>query len=307
MWLVLSVIGYTLLALAAIIDKYLLSSAKVQPVLYTFYSTIFVLPLLFLVPFGVKFLNTPFDWLITVVSGISFSLALWTMFLGFEKSEVSHIGPLVGAVTPLFVLLFSRIFLFELLTIKQFFGVGFLIIGSLLVSFEKNKKKSGWHIGVIWGVLAGIFFAASHVSAKYVYNIHGFYSGFIWTRSAIGLVGLMLLFHPVVRSIFFKNTFLDKIKNKVLVKKTNKNNIVLVIVNKVLGSLGVVIIQYAIAIGSVSLVNALVGLEYAILIILILMLSKFWPKIFKEDYEKGEITLELISVSLISIGLVLLV
>ncbi len=307
MWLILSVVGYTLLALAAIIDKYLLSSAKVQPALYTFYSTIFVLPLLLLVPFGVNFLNTPFDWLITVISGVSFALALWVMFLGFEKSEISHIGPLVGAVTPLFVLMFSYLFLAEVLTSRQLIASGFLVFGSLLVSFEKSKQHSGWHTGMIWGVMAGILFAISHVSAKFIYTNYDFFSGFVWTRVTTGLVGLLLLAHPVVFRSLFKNTIFDKVKNKFSSANTKKDNIILVIVNKVLSSVGVIVVQYAVAIGSVSLVNALNGLEYAILIILVLLLSKFWPKKFKEDYTTGELVLEFSAVVVITVGLILLV
>ncbi len=307
MWLILSIVGYSILAVVAIMDKYLLSSAKVQPVLYTFYSTIFVLPLLLLIPFGVNFLHTPFDWIMAALSGISFALALWTMFLGFEKSEVSHVGPLVGAATPLFVLLFSNLFLFEILTTRQLVASGLLIVGSLLVSFEKSKQHSGWHLGMLWGVLAGILFAASHVSAKYIYGHYNFFSGFVWTRVATGLVGLVLLLHPIVYRSLFKNTILDKVKNKVLSARTKKDNIILVIINKVLGSVAVIVIQYAVAIGSVSLVNALNGLEYAILIILVLLLSRFWPNKFKEDYALGEILLESLAIIVIATGLILLV
>lgn len=307
MWLILSIIGYAILAIVAIMDKYLLSSAKVQPALYTFYSTIFVLPLLLLVPFGVNFLHTPFDWAMAVLSGVSFAFALWAMFLGFEKSEVSHVGPLVGAATPLFVLLFSNLFLSEILTTRQFVAAGLLIVGSLIVSFEKSKQHSGWHWGMLWGVLAGALYAASHVSAKYIYGQYDFFSGFVWTRTTTGLIGLILLLHPIVYRSLFKNTILDKVKNKILSARTKKDDIILVATNKILGSVAVVVIQYAAAIGSVSLVNALNGLEFAILIVFVFLLSKFWPKKFKEDYTTGEIVLEILAITVIATGLILLV
>ncbi len=307
MWLILSIVGYAILAVVAIMDKYLLSSAKVQPALYTFYSTIFVLPLLLLVPFGINFLHTPFDWAMALLSGVSFALALWSMFIGFEKSKVSHIGPLVGAATPLFVLLFSNIFLSEVLSIRQLFACGFLIVGSLLVSFEKTEHHNGLHWGVAWGVLAGLLYAVSHVSAKYIYLNYDFYSSFVWTRVTTGLVGLAIIFYPAVYRSLFKNTALDKIKNKFLSVRTKKDNIILVAINKVLSSLAVVIIQYAMAIGSVSLVNALNGLEFAILIVIVLLLSKFWPNKFKEDYTTWEIVSESIAVVVIAAGLILLV
>ncbi len=311
MWLILSITGYAVLAVVGIMDKFLLSQAKLPTALYTFYSTIFVLPVLLLVPFGVKFLHSGFDWSLALVSGVTFALAMWTMFVGFEKSEISHIGPLIGAATPLFVLLFSYLFLSEILTGRELWAVGLLIFGSLIVSFEKSKKHSGWHVGMLWGVLSGLLFAVSHVSVKYLYSQYGFLSGFVWTRAAIGLVGVFLFLHPAVYRAIFHISIWDRIKNKFRLRQsygeTKQNNLILVGTDKILGVVGVVLIQYAIAIGSVSLVNALGGLQYGFLIILVLLLSKFWPKKFKEDYATGEILQELLSVVIIVFGLILLV
>ena len=306
MSLLLSIIGYGVLAVVAVMDKFLLSQAKVQPALYTFYSTVFVLPVVLLYPFGVTNL-AGFDWLLALLSGITFAFGLWAMFLGFEKSEVSHVGPLIGAATPLFVLFFSRYFLGEFLSGRLILACMFLIVGSLIISFEKCKKHSGWHTGMFWGILSGCLFAVSHVSAKYLYDSYGFLSGFVWTRAAMGVLGLLLLFHPAVyRALFFPSWF-DKIKNKIFTYRQTKNNLWLVGINKILSVVGVVLIQYAIAIGSVSLVNALNGLQYAFLVIVVLIFSKFRPKIFKESYVKGEIFQELFAVGVILIGLFLLV
>lgn len=307
MWLVLSVIGYAILAVVSMMDKYLLSAAKVKPALYTFYSTIFVLPVLFLLPFGVSYLSSWLDWVLALLSGLTFALALWTMFLGFEKSEISHVGPLIGAATPLFVLLFGQLFLDEILTSRQLVASIFLIVGSLVVSFEKSKRHSGWHTGMAWGLLSGLLYAASHVSAKYLYDHHGFLNGFVWTRAMIGILGIFLLLHPAVYHTLFFSTIWQRIKNKFSKVSSPQDSILLVGIDKILSVVGVVIIQYAIAIGSVSLVNALNGLQYAFLIILVLIFSKFWPKKFKEDYSSGEIIQELIAVTIIIGGLILLV
>lgn len=306
MSLLLSIIGYGILAVVAVMDKFLLSQAKVQPALYTFYSTVFVLPVILLYPFGVTNL-IGFDWLLALLSGIAFAFGLWAMFLGFEKSEVSHVGPLIGAATPLFVLFFSRYFLGEILSSKLILACIFLIIGSLIISFEKSKKHTGWHMGMLWGVLSGCLFAVSHVSAKYLYDAYGFMSGFVWTRASMGVIGLLLIFHPAIYRTLFFPTWFDKLKNKIFSYRKTRNNLWLVSADKILSIVGVVLIQYSIAIGSVSLVNALNGLQYAFLVILVLLLSKFWPKIFKESYARGEIFQELFAVIIILFGLFLLV
>jgi len=307
MWLILSIVGYIILAVVSIMDKYLLSQAKVKPALYTFYSSVFVLPILLAVPFGVSFLNSPFDWCMALLSGVTFALAMWAMFLGLEKSEVSHIGPLIGAATPFFVVLFSRLFMTEILSSRQFLAIIFLIVGSLVISFEKSKKYSGWHLGMLWGVLSGLLFAISHVSVKYLYAHYDFLSGFVWTRAAIGLMGIFLLCHPAVYQTLFFPKFIDKIKNIFFSATSPSDSIFLVGVDKILSVIGIILIQYAISIGSVSLVNALNGLQYVFLIILVLVLSRFWPKKFKEDYSKGELFQEIIASAIIVFGLFLLV
>jgi len=65
--------------------------------------------------------------------------------------------------------------------------------------------------------------------------------------------------------------------------------------------------NYAIAIGSVTMVNALQGTQYAFLLILTILLSVRFPKILKEDVSESKIVLKIASLILISIGLFFLV
>ncbi len=296
MWLVLAIGGYTLLAIVTLLDKFILSNKAVKPLVFVFYSSVFLLPLSLLLPFGVDSLNG-WDWFAALISGAAFVLALWTSYISFVKSEVSHAGPLIGASIPIFIFLLNFFSLRETFSDKEFFGMGFLIFGCLLISFEKSRKHSGWHSGFLWAILAAFFYAVSHLTAKYIYNEYDFYSGLVWTRLAIGLVGMFtLLFASVRREIFSKKEKKPKSENKLLP----------VVVNKILSVFGVVLVQYAIALGSVVIVNALLGVQYALLIILVAALSKFYPKIFKEEYTRGEIFQELSAVVLIAAGLIFL-
>lgn len=299
MWFLVALTGNIILSVVSITDKFILSKSVPKPIVFVFYSTIFVLPLFFLLPFGASLPTVWVDHLVFALSGICFSLGLWTMYIGFQESEISHVGPLVGAATPFFVFLVSGIFLRETLTTANLVAIFFLIFGSLIISFEKSPQHNGWHRGMAWGILAGLLFGISHVAAKYAYNIYGFYNGFVWTKVWIGIFGIALLaLSPAVREIFRK-------KQKSSVKKSGQS--VLIFMNKILGVAGVVIIQYAIALGSVSLVNALAGVQYALLVILVAALSKFWPKLIRESYSKKEIIQEVVAVLIIGYGLVLMV
>lgn len=293
MWILLSLIGYGILAIVALMDKFILSKS-VKPIIFTFYSSIFVLPILFFIPFGVSFPTVWTDWLIFLISGFFFSIGLWVMYLGYQRSEISHIGPLVGAATPFFILLLSGIFLKESFGFYTLLAIFILILGSLLVSFENSQKHNGVHLGMLFGVVSGLFFAISHVAAKYAYDVLGFYSGFVWTRTFIGIFGIILFLSPSIRQIFKrkKDNFSEK-----------KSQLSLISWNKILGVVGIVLIQYATALGSVTLVNALAGVQFAILIILVALFSRFYPKLFKEQYTKREVVQEFVAILLIGGGL----
>lgn len=299
MWLIVALLGSVVLAVVGIMDKFILTKSVAKPVVYAFYSTVFVLPIFLLLFFGVKFPSSVFDWVMVVASGFFFALGLWAIYKGVEESEVSHVGPLIGAATAFFVFILSRSFLKEILPPWGLAALVLLIFGSLIISFEKSRRHNGWHGGMLWGVLGGVLMAASHVTAKYAYTAYGFYSGFVWTRGMIGVFGLLLLLSPLVRRSVFGSRPKEAVAHK-------KNPFMLITMDKFLGIIGMVLIQYAVSLGSVTLVNAMAGVQYAILIILVAFLSKFFPKLFREQYAKGEAVQEILAVIIIAGGFALM-
>lgn len=300
MWLLVALTGNALLAIVGVMDKYILTKSVVKPVIFVFYSTIIVLPFFLLIPFGIKMPTLQTDYLIFLISGFCFALGLWTMYIGFQKIEISHLGPLIGAAAPFFILFLSRVFLGEKLTTYHLLAAIILIVGSLVISFNQKKQQHGWHLGMSWGILAGLFFAVSHVAAKYSYDAYGFYNGFVLTKLPIGIFGATLLLSPSVRAIFNKKT--KTIPEKAISHKRHA----LIVVDILLGVVGSILLQYAMALGSVSLVNALAGVQYAMLIVVVAFMSKFFPKIIKESFTQKEIIQKAVAVFIISVGLFLL-
>lgn len=301
MWLIIALVGYALLAVVSILDKFILTNEKVTPLRFVFYSCIFVLPVLIFSPW-VKLPNDIYAWSAAVLSGFGFMFGLWSMYLGIEKSEISHIGPLVGATTPLFVLVFSQVFLSEVITFRQIYAIIFLTIGSLVITSEYTHKKHTWHLAMIWGIIAAFFFATSHVASKYLYDAIGFSGGFVWGRGFIGIAGLLMFLYPPLWRELRHHAWVGRIS---LIPR-QRTNWFLVGADKILGVLGVVLIQYAIALGSVTIVNALAGVQFAFLLILVFILSRFFRRWFHEEYSRVEIIQEVVSVTLIGFGLVLL-
>lgn len=299
MWFLFALAGYFLLSVTVIFDKIILSKSVSKPVIYTFYSTIIMFAVLLAWPLGVEFLKGT-DWWWAFFSGLTFGFGLWASYIAVHKGEASHINPFMGASVTIAVYFFSSYFLREQLSQIQIVGIIILVFACFLLSFEKSRKNNGFHIGFLWGMLAGVLYAASHVSAKYIYEIYPFITGIVWTKVPIGLVGLLLFFHPAVKRSFKKR----RVKPKTVAKRYT---FVLVAVAKVLGVVSLLFIQYAFASGSVSLVMALSGLQFVLMFMMIYLLTKLVPRLFNEYFTKREIAIEVIAIFLVMLGSALFV
>ncbi|OIO20080.1 MAG: hypothetical protein COY69_01495 [Candidatus Magasanikbacteria bacterium CG_4_10_14_0_8_um_filter_32_14] len=302
LWFIIALVGYVCFAIIFILDKIIVSEKLSEPIIYTFYSTIFMFGALLALPFLGFPVLIGIDWLWASISGLTFGFGLWTLFIALKNNETTHISPFNGAFVTVFVYLFSSLFLGEQLTGLKQVAVIVLVCSAFLLSFEKVRNSaSRFHKGFIWAILSGLFFAISHVSAKYLYNIYPFWTAFVWTRATTGLVGIFTLFFPAVYLSFRKTEKTADITNK------NKNTTILIIVDKLLAIVGVVAIQYAIAIGSVTVVNALVGVQYILMFLLVFLLTKFAPKLFKEYFTKKELFVEIVAIILVVFGTALFV
>ncbi len=298
-WFFIALIGYLLLAVVAVLDKFIVSKS-VRPIVYTFYSTIFMFGALAALPIIDFNFLIGIDWWWAIISGVSFGFALWTLFLALNRGEASHINPFNGGLVTIFIFILSFVFLGENLTILQYFGISILVLASFLLSFEKSLKHDGFHLGFVWAIISALFFAISHVSAKYLYGQYDFGTAFIWTRATTGLVGLFLLLFPTVRNSF-------KRKEKEPKTYAKKYSLFIVIGNKILSILSAILLQYAMSIGSVTIVGAMSGVQYVLMFTMIYLLTKFTPKIFKEYFTKHEIKMQILALLLVVIGSVFFV
>ncbi|MCB9798906.1 EamA family transporter [Candidatus Nomurabacteria bacterium] len=300
MWLFVSLVGYFLLALVFVLDKKILTSNVQSPVVYTFYSTIFMFAAFLVYPFGVERL-LGIDMVIALISGLTFGFAMWTMFIAVQKGEASHIDPFIGGIVTIATFVLSSHFLGESLNELQMLGIGVLLLASFLLSFEKSQKHSGFHTGFAWAVFSGVLFAISHVSAKYVYVMYDFVSGFVWTKGLVGIVGIIALCNPKVWKSFRRS------KRGTMKWKKQKDTVVLVTVDKILGVLGVVCIQYASALGNTAPVFALSGIQFVFMFVMIFVVTKVQPRIFREFFTRRELVIQSLAIFLVVVGTALFV
>ncbi len=297
----IAVIAYSLFAINGIIDKFLLSKAVRSPAVYAFFIGItgpftFVLALLALVPglhVSLKFLSLS-DLLIAIVGGASFVLALYYLYKATQQTSVSRILPIEGGLVPVFTLVFAYVILGERLLETQLIAFVFLVVGAVIISLRHDK--SGWHAKAFTNaVVAAALFALSFVLTKYTFDHSNFISGLIWTRLGFFVVAVSFLISPKVRY---------EIRH--VPKDTTKANKFLYLGARVSGSLSGFLQNYAISLGSVTIVNAMQGTQYALVLIGTVLLSKYYPKILKEKVTKQILAQKILAIILIATGLVFL-
>jgi drug/metabolite transporter (DMT)-like permease len=298
---ILTCFGYLLLAIVAILDKFILTKS-LSTGTYTFYSTIFFFGSFVLLPFTNTVQGEYILW--GIGSSLAFGFAAWPMYIGMKKGEATHVVPFIGATTTISAFIFSSLLLGEVLSNTQLIGIFLLVLASIIFAHEKSKTKNGLWAGYAWAGLAGLLFGLSHVAAKYFYMEYDFVTGLVWTKGFAGIVAFFTLLSVVTRKELFVAFF--KKKNESDTEK-QKNKLWMVVLNKVLAVGGTVLIQYAIAIGSVVIVNALVGLQYTLVLMFALVLTKLFPKFFNEYFTKKEIGSEVVAIILVVIGILFLI
>lgn len=308
-YLVIAIFAYFVVAVEIILDKFLLTSKKIShPVIYAFYSGVLTAFVFFMIPFGFHWIGFQ-QAVISIATGVIFVYGILALFFAINKSEASRVMPVVGATIPVMTFFLSVLFSIEKLASIQIAGVAALIIGGLLISFElplksnrlASRQAGKFFQGFYYAILAGILLAIEAVLFKYLGERDGFVNVFIWTRWGVVLGALSLLLFSNWRGVIL-NSF------KGTKKSSNENYKTggLFVFNKVLGGVGSVLTKKAITMGSATIVNALVSVEYVFILLIGLLLSFEFPAIFQEKKAIKSVAQKIISIIIISIGVALI-
>ncbi len=286
------------------VDKGLLNAktAISKPVDLAFYTCLFSGASIVLLPFFYQ-APTLFLWQWSFISAALFVVALLFFFFALERGESSRVAPLIGSIVPIVTLLFGVLLLKEQLQLRELLAVALLIIGGALLSlrFSKLSGLSGWTIMLT--LLGGIAFAAHFSAIKHLYSGYDyFFTAFIYSRVAVGVVALLVLAPLILQK--------RKTKRKETTKKARqrtKKAFIHFLSSKIVSSTAFIVQNYAISLGSVTIVNALQGTQYVFLLLLVALLSRRVPSLFQEDFQRIAFIQKSVGIGVISIGLALLV
>lgn len=337
MFILAALSSYFLGALAVILDKFLLGSKRISSApVYSFYIGISGLFVLFFIPFGFS-VPSFFQIFLSLISGGFFSIGILFLYFAIQKGEASRVSPIVGAIIPIVTYSLSFAASNESFALVQIAGIILLIFGGLLISFDLPLKinptpsssilkstsmkylngllfqesaeysrrygasKRKFALGFWDCVWAGIFLAVAYFLFKFVYNEQTFLNGFIWTRIGCFAAIISYLLIPKWRKDIF-NSF----KSFKKPKKEGYQTGALFVSNKILGGISSILLNFAISLGSVTVVNSLVSSQYVFILALAFFAHKNYPFVFEEKLKFWDWTQKISAVALIGLGVVLI-
>ncbi len=301
-WIFVALGGHILNGAAFLIDKILLSNSFKKSGTYAALIgglSCFVLPLL-------PWVSLPQGqaWIPVALFGSLFVLAIWFFFAALQKGEASRIVPIVGVLIPIFTLFDSSWLIGERLPWENTWGFVLLIVATLILT---ATGKRGWLPArvILICTISAFLFAASSVAGKAAYNIDGFRSVFVSSRIFAAITAILIgWFAPGVRQEIAK--LLPHKHDPKKLKEEHKQSIALLLSGQVAGAVGFFLVQYAIALGSASLVNALQAVQYAFLVLAAWFGGPKLATLLKEDRSKRTIIIKTAAIALVGLGLYLI-
>lgn len=304
-WFWLALIGHAANGAAFIVDKVLLRKAFRRSATYAGLVGIMSGLLLVAIPF-VREWPTGAAWTASVVSGALFIVALWAFFSALSRAEATRIVPIVGSLIPILTLVGTFTFLGERLMDRTFVGFGLLILATILLTTGGRGKPS--HDAVWLAITSAFLFAISSVTAKFAYDATGFLGTFTVTRLTAALTGLVLLtFLDRTAGREALSIFLPAQTKRVAHGGPGLSAAALAVVGQAAGAVGFVFVQWATAIGSAPIVNAMQAIQYVLLVLAAFVIQHKAPDLLGENLTRRTVMLKSAALLIAGIGMYLIV
>lgn len=209
-----------------------------------------------------------------------------------EIEDVSAVVPWFLSV-PVFGYILGYIFLGETLTTYQILGSVIIFFGLILISINfHEEKRSLKKKPLLYMVVACLIIAISGIIFKYVTVGNNFWISSFWEYLGLGITGLLIfLFIPKHRAEFMH------------MNKVGGHKIIFVnIISEIMSIFGNLLTNFALLLAPVTMVFLVSSFQPAIVLILTVLGTKFFPHIIKENISRKVLVTKIIAITLIVLG-----
>lgn len=292
MVLALTVIQYLLTAVTDVLDKFLLSGRKIEPISYTFFTVVSGLGLLVAWPFVFEPLGL-FRISLDLLSGALFSLSFYLFSRALAGGEASRVVPFIFGIVPVFDLLIGSATARNHLTLTEGAALCLLVPGALLISL-RGGRFLGRHVGE--KVLAAI-----SLSVYFAFWQHAAYGGSVlnhlmWNRIGAAAVLVLPLALPAYRRRIGTVRYVER----------RRHTAALFVFKQLLGGATFVLFSWLLAVSKISVISGLQGVRYAFLFLLSFALGRRYPYVLGEDTGGWVVKQKSFALALIVLGTLIL-
>lgn len=297
-WLFYAFIAPVLWALVNISDQYLVvkySYGNKSPgALVLFSSFIGIFVALFIGVFANHVFSIQIeDKLLLMLNGVFTILWIILYLYALKIESVSGVVPWFVTV-PIFGYVLGYFILGEDLTLYQKVGSFIVLIGTFILTLDFSKAghyRFKWLLA-LYMLPACVLLAVMGVIFKYVTVAGDFWISSFWVHLGLGLSGVFIYF----LSKSYRKSFTDMIRRGGL-KIFTLNTL-----SEVVSVVGNLASSYATLIAPVALVLIVANFQPAILLILSLLATKFFPNIIREDLTKRILVPKIIAILIMLLG-----
>jgi uncharacterized membrane protein len=293
-WFVFALLASIMFALCNVFDKFNLTKKIKNSFSYNIIGIAFnIFPVLLLI-FYLK-LNFDFSTLLATMYGLIFVFLYVVYNKAMMEEDASRVVS-ISKISPIFVLALSFLLLNEVLNYHKYFGIIFLVISALLVSYKKSEKRFHLSTGIILAFCFSFSIAVMGIITKYTLGYIDYWTFFLWNLIGNMIGCLFMILIPSIR----RNAIRDA-------SKIDKRTFLTVFLASMFTWLGYLFYFVATSLGNVSLVSALGSIQPLTVFIITLFLTVHRPKILKEEISKMSLTFKILAVIFIIIGSYLIV
>jgi uncharacterized membrane protein len=288
-WIVLALLAQLIMAAIVLVDKYVLvGHAHVgKPVVYAFYVSALSGVVVVLVPFGVISIPSLTVLALSLLASATFIASVLFLYTALRHGNASDAVPIVGAVSAVVTAYLAFLLLDQDLSRAFIPAFLLLVIGTALISHIRLTWKSLRNV-----IASGFFFGATAVLLKLIFLETTFIEGFFWSRMTNVIGALFLLLIPANRQAIFHGFRSSSQKLKWLV-----------VSNKALSGLAMLLTLAAISLGSVSVVQALAGVQFVFLLAFAYLSAWWFPAVFKGEIHTHQFPHQVYGIACIIAGL----
>ena len=313
-WFILAFIASILWAVVVIVDKFILTHYIKDAVSYQVFLTLTMLPfLIFLLPFTSHNTNSSTPTILPVII-ILLGVVMGLVYVLYNKAllieEVSRVTPLFY-LSPLFVLLFSFMFIGEGLSLRRYVGIGLMVFSAISVSVSlrgrnrdygdgdrHNYRQSHSHTlhialspALLMILVLDIMNAGKDVISKLMLSHLDYLSYLFWflLGNIAGRPLLLLIPHNREKTLMIIKTLPPKVY-------------LLSFINSTLAWAGYVLYFKAVSMTYISLVSAIPTTQPFLVFIFATLLGLFYPGLIEEKTDRRSLTIKGIAAVSVLIG-----